>query len=70
MLLGLERLLFEDEPHLADGTLLSAHQVDALAGTLTALSTDVMRNGNGNGNGAGPDTAELAASPARLRAAL
>ena len=61
LLLGLERLLFEDEPHLADGTLLSAHQVDALAGTLTALSADVMRNGNGNGNGAGPDTAELAA---------
>jgi ribonuclease E len=62
LLLGLERLLFEDEPHLADGTLLSAHQVDALAGTLTALSADVMRNGNGNGNGAvGPDTGELAA---------
>jgi len=52
LLLGLERLLFEDEPHLADGTLLSAHQVDALAGTLTALSADVMRNGNGNGAGA------------------
>jgi ribonuclease E len=51
LLLGLERLLFEDEPHLADGTLLSAHQVDALAGTLTAVSTDVMRNGNGNGAG-------------------
>jgi len=51
LLLGLERLLFEDEPHLADGTLLSAHQVDALAGTLTALSADVMRNGNGNGAG-------------------
>jgi hypothetical protein len=66
LLLGLERLLFEEEPHLADGTLLSAHQVDALAGTLTALGADVMRNGNGNGNGngagngAGPDTAELA----------
>jgi hypothetical protein len=52
LLLGLERLLFEEEPHLADGTLLSAHQVDALAGTLTALSADVMRNGNGNGAGA------------------
>src|SRR5215212_9696953 len=66
LLLGLERLLFEDEPHLADGTLLSAHQVDALAGTLTALSADIMRNGNGNGNGTGngavgPDTGELAA---------
>jgi hypothetical protein len=61
LLLGLERLLFEEEPHLADGTLLSAHQVDALAGTLTALSADVVRNGNGSGNGAGPDTSELAA---------
>src|SRR5215212_7529184 len=66
LLLGLERLLFEDEPHLADGTLLSAHQVDALAGTLTALGADIMRNGNGNGNGTGngavgPDTGELAA---------
>src|SRR4051794_2441407 len=62
LLLGLERLLLEDEPHLADGTLLSAHQVDALAGTLTALSADILRNGNGNGNGAvAPDTGELAA---------
>src|SRR5215212_9545857 len=64
LLLGLERLLFEDEPHLAGGTLLSAHQVDALAGTLTALSADIMRNGNGNGTGngaVGPDTGELAA---------
>jgi ribonuclease E len=63
LLLGLERLLFEDEPRLADGTLLSAHQVDALAGTLTALTADIMRNGNGNGNGNGavPDTGELAA---------
>ena len=37
LLLGLERLLSEDEPHLADGTLLNPHQVDALSGTLTAL---------------------------------
>src|SRR5436305_14432750 len=29
LLLGLERLVSEDEPHLADGTTLSAHQVDA-----------------------------------------
>src|ERR1019366_2596382 len=27
LLLGLERLLSEDEPKLADGTVLSAHQV-------------------------------------------
>ena len=51
LLLGLERLLSEDEPHLADGTVLSAHQVDALSGTLTALLAEVQRNGNGNGNG-------------------
>ena len=52
LLLGLERLLFEEEPHLADGTQLSAHQVDALSGTLTALTAEAVRtNGNGNGNG-------------------
>jgi hypothetical protein len=49
LLLGLERLLSEDEPHLADGTVLSAHQVDALSGTLTALLAEAQRNGNGNG---------------------
>ncbi|PTL59322.1 DEAD/DEAH box helicase [Paraconexibacter algicola] len=37
LLLGLERVLSDDEPRLADGTLLNPHQVDALAGTLTAL---------------------------------
>ncbi|HEY8582962.1 MAG TPA: DEAD/DEAH box helicase family protein, partial [Capillimicrobium sp.] len=37
LLLGLERLLSEEEPHLVDGTLLNPHQVDALSGTLTAL---------------------------------
>ena len=50
LLLGLERLLSEEEPHLVDGTVLSAHQVDALSGTLTALLAEVQRNGNGNGN--------------------
>jgi len=47
LLLGLERLLSEDEAHLADGTVLSAHQVDALSGTLTALLAEAQRNGNG-----------------------
>jgi hypothetical protein len=47
LLLGLERLLSEEEPHLADGTVLSAHQVDALSGTLTALLAEAQRNGNG-----------------------
>ena len=52
LLLGLERLLGQDEPTLVDGTVLSAHQVDALSGTLTALYSEVQRNGNGSGNGA------------------
>ena len=37
LMLGLERVLTEDEPRLADGTLLNPHQVDALSGTLVAL---------------------------------
>src|SRR3954468_967548 len=49
LMLGLERVLSEDEPKLVDGTVLSAHQVDALSGTLTALLAEVQRNGNGNG---------------------
>src|SRR5690349_22470106 len=62
LLLGLERLLSQDEPTLADGTVLSAHQVDALSGTLTALYAEVQRNGNGHGNGAvsGEDVQQLA----------
>ncbi|HLM49884.1 MAG TPA: DEAD/DEAH box helicase family protein, partial [Solirubrobacteraceae bacterium] len=61
LLLGLERLLAEDEPRLVDGTLLSAHQVDALSGTLTALLASVQANGNGAGrNGQGPATEEHA----------
>jgi hypothetical protein len=60
LMLGLERLLAQEEPHLADGTLLSAHQVDALSGTLIALLTEAQtagrnaRNGNGSGNGVAP----------------
>jgi superfamily II DNA or RNA helicase len=54
LMLGLERLLAQDEPHLVDGTVLSAHQVDALSGTLIALlaeAQDAGRGTNGNGNG-------------------
>src|SRR4051794_26951088 len=61
LLLGLERLLGTEEPLLADGTVLNAHQVDALSGTLTALLADAQRNGNGSGNGA---VAELPIEPA------
>jgi hypothetical protein len=46
LLLGLDRLLSQEEPALADGTVLSAHQVDALSGTLTALLADAQRNGD------------------------
>ena len=49
LLLGLERVLSEEEPHLADDTVLSAHQVDALSGTLTALLAEAQLTGNGNG---------------------
>src|SRR5690348_4795588 len=55
LLLGLERLLSEEEPRLADGTLLNPHQVDALSGTLTALMAEVQsRSANGNGRAPAP----------------
>jgi hypothetical protein len=41
LLLGLERVLSDEEPKLVDGTVLSAHQIDALSGTLTALLAGV-----------------------------
>jgi superfamily II DNA or RNA helicase len=63
LLLGLERLLSEDEPHLADGTVLSAHQVDALSGTLAALLAEAQRAApNGNGRVAASASPELLAS--------
>ena len=53
LFLGLERLLDEDTPTLADGAELSAHQVDALSGTLAALTLELeSKNGNGRVNGA------------------
>jgi ribonuclease E len=51
LILGLERLLAEEEPHLVDGTTLSAHQVDALSGTLIALDAELLIGRNGSGNG-------------------
>ena len=66
LLLGLERLLSEEEPKLADGTVLSAHQVDALSGTLTALLAEAQRT---NGNGNGRVLAAAAASPELLASA-
>jgi ribonuclease E len=73
LLLGLERVLSDEEPRLRDGTLLSAHQVDALSGTLTALLAEAERsagNGNGDGSGNGNGRAPAAmASPELLASA-
>jgi ribonuclease E len=51
LMLGLERVLSEKPPHLASGTELRRHQVDALAGMLTELIAAHQRAGE-NGNGA------------------
>ena len=64
LLLGLERVLSEDEPKLVDGTVLSAHQVDALSGTLTALLAEALRSTENGGN-----AAAAAASPELLASA-
>ena len=56
LMLGLERVLAEPEPHTAEGTPLRRHQIDALAGMLTELIAATQReeeaNGNGNGHAA------------------
>ncbi len=64
LLLGLERLLSEDEPKLVDGTVLSAHQVDALSGTLTALLAEAQQRAapQDNGRTAASASPELLAS--------
>src|SRR5215216_5892872 len=67
LLLGLDRLLSQDEPALVDGTVLSAHQVDALSGTLTALLAEAQRSLNGNAvrtNGAAAEEPLVLASAA------
>src|SRR5690349_7389046 len=61
LMLGLERILSQDEPTLADGvTTLNAHQVDALSGTMIALISELVRsNGTLPGsNGAAPPEIE------------
>src|SRR5438067_5164663 len=60
LILGLERVLNDPQPKLASGTTLRRHQIDALAGQLAALISDIERgepdedddeDDNGNGNG-------------------
>ena len=70
LVLGLQRILSEERPHLADGLELRAHQVDALAGMLGALLGDAQRNweddaaaaahenGNGDDDDAPPPLAD------------
>src|SRR5258705_8449121 len=59
LMLGLERLMVQDEPKLADRkTTLNAHQVDALSGTMIALMAELQAseaslNGSGR-NGSLP----------------
>ena len=43
LILGLDRVLSDPQPRLASGTTLRRHQVDALAGQLAALISDVER---------------------------
>ena len=63
LMLGLERVVAQDEPKLVDGTVLDAHQVDALSGTLIALLAEAQSsNGNGGRNGSAP-SAELEELP-------
>ncbi len=63
LILGLERLLNEDTPHLVDGTTLSAHQVDALSGTLIALTSEVLAEGREATASAPPAPVELEELP-------
>ena len=68
LLLGLERLLSEEHPHLADGAELDPHQVDALSGTLAAMIADIQERlkgqpWTGNGIGGAPAAAAAKAEP-------
>ncbi len=61
LMLGLERVLAEPEPHTAAGTKLRRHQVDALAGMLTELIAASQRDDeahNGNGHLSAAELAE------------
>ncbi|MET0819223.1 MAG: DEAD/DEAH box helicase family protein, partial [Solirubrobacteraceae bacterium] len=62
LLLGLDRLLAQEEPKLADGTVLNAHQVDALSGTLTALLAEAAAPTNGRATPPPAPDAPLASS--------
>jgi len=62
LMLGLERVLADPEPHTSSGTPLRRHQIDALAGMLTELIAAVQRDDDAlaNGNGHALSDDELA----------
>jgi ribonuclease E len=64
LMLGLERVLAEGRPHLASGTELRRHQVDALAGMLTELIASHEQEADPNGNGAAAEVVEEEEEPA------
>jgi ribonuclease E len=66
LLLGLERVLSEEEPRLVDGTVLSAHQVDALSGTLTALLAEAQPANGSASNAVVPEDIEARVASAEL----
>ncbi|HEY8029666.1 MAG TPA: DEAD/DEAH box helicase family protein [Gaiellaceae bacterium] len=59
LMLGLERVLAEPEPHTKAGTALRRHQVDALAGMLTELIAASQRYEEQKENGNGHAVAEV-----------
>jgi ribonuclease E len=59
LMLGLERVLVDPEPHTATGTPLRRHQIDALAGMLTELISAVQRDDDALANGNGHAEDEL-----------
>jgi ribonuclease E len=66
LMLGLERVLAQHPPHLASGTELRRHQIDALAGMLTELISrheEEPENGNGNGHALVDDAEEEEEEP-------
>jgi ribonuclease E len=58
LMLGLERVLAEEKPHLASGTELRRHQIDALAGMLTELIASHEKEAGPNGNGVVAETVD------------
>src|SRR5262249_16148153 len=60
LILGLQRRLSAQPPHLGSGAELRRHQVDALAGMLTEpIAAVEKRDGDANGNGNGHVVDEL-----------